>query len=832
MSKPPERTIRKFNPGVFQPDREVIDQFVVRTRELETVLEILRENIGAPSCQHTLVVGPRGRGKTMLLARVAAELRTVPELRRALLPVRFMEESHEVFDIGDFWLEALVYLAKECGEQHPGLSREIEATHAALARNTGGDDIAGRAKAALLDAVDRLGRRLVLMVENLQDLCEEVDDDFGWQLRQSLQSDPEIMLLGTATSRFEALDDAGAAFFELFRILQLDSLNTAECRQLWHAITGEPRNAWQMRPLVILTGGSPRLLVIVAEFARHRTVSQLLEELVSLVDDHSECFRGNLNSLPGTERRVYVALADLWRPSSTREVANRARMGVRKTSALLGRLVGRGAVKVDGEGRSRLYAVAEPLHCIYYKLRRWRDEAAVVRGLIRFMVAFYGQDETAKILGSLLADKAYRQALRSAQAELDSDMGDKIPTGDPAATYRELVQRHRDLCRPDRRIAVAGELLDIGARLGKSGEVERSIEYSNELIRRFESTSIREVRIAVAKAHFNKAVAIQTAGEHMVAVSAFKEVVTRFARSEAPDIQECVGAALLNKGFLHGRLGEPDEAVACYDEVVQRFGGSPLPRLRVCAAMSLRNKGSTLAGPESPEAMRSAIAVWDDLIERFGEDGEPDIQDQMASAMTKKAGAMMKLGEREAAVAICDEAVRRYRTSDRPELRRQVAMALELKARSLTWMGRVRKALEACDVLVRDFGDIAGQHGIAVRWRAMGSRVHALVLAGEEVAASQVFRAMCDELDVAYREMVGKVVWDTIDLMAAGATPSVFADALAQSAEDCPEFVPLLAALRTLAGRPERVPEEFEKVVGDIVEMIEDRRGWVAQVRA
>ncbi len=826
MTKPPERTIRKFNPGVFQPDQEVIQQFVVRTRELETVLEILRENIDAPSCQHTLIVGPRGRGKTMLLARVAAELRTVRELRCALLPVRFMEESLEVFDIGDFWLEALVYLAKECGERHPDISREIEATHAALARKTRGDDIAGRAKAALLDAADRMGRRLVLMVENLQDLYEEADDDFGWQLRESLQSDPEIMLLGTATSRFEALDDASQPFFELFRILHLEPLNTAECQRLWQAITGEQRNAWRMRPLEILTGGSPRLLVIVAEFARHRTVPKLLEELVGLVDDHSEYFRGNLNSLPKTERRVYVALADLWWPSSTREVANRARMGVRKASALLGRLGWRGAVKVAEQGGHRLYSVAEPLHCMYYKLRRWRDEAAVVRGLIRFMVAFYGPDETTEILGSLLADKTYQEVFRGAREDLDPDIGD-IPEGDAATTCRELVQRHRGLCDPDRQIAVAGELLDIGARLAKSGEVERSIEYNDELIRRFESSSTPEVRVAVAKAYFNKATAKQAAGEHMVAVTAFNDVVTRYERSQAPGIQECVAAALLNRGFLHGRLGDPDAAVACYDELTQRFGGSPLPRLRVCVAMSLRNKGSTLAGPESPEAMHSAIAVWDGLLELFGGDGEPDIQVQVASTLTKKAGGQMKLGRNEAAVAACDEAVHRYRTSDRADLRREVAMAMELKAMSLNRMGRGREALETCDALVRDFGDMPGRHGIPVRWRALGCRIHAFALAGEESVASRVFREMCDDLDVADREMVGKVVWDTIDLLAAGATPGVFADALAQSAEDCREFVPLLAALQKLAGRRVRVPEEFEKVVGDIIKMIEDRRGWV-----
>ena len=824
MTQPPQRTIRKFNPGVFQSDQEVIDQFVVRTRKLETVLEILRENIGAPSCQHTLVVGPRGRGKTMLLARVAAELRTDPQLRQTLLPVRFMEESVEVFDIGDFWLEALLYLAKECSEQHPGLCGELEATHAALARRPSGDDMAGHARAALLDAADRLGRRLVIMVENLQSLCEETDEDFGWQLRQSLQSDPEIMLLGTATSHFEALDDAGAPFFELFRLLRLKSLSTKECQDLWHAITGERREARQMRPLEILTGGNPRLLVIVAEFARHRTMPRLLEELVGLVDDHSEYFRGNLNSLPKTERRVYAALADLWRPSTTREVADRARSGVRKTSALLGRLIGRGAVKADGDGRSRLYSVAEPLHCIYYKLRRWRDEAAVVQGLIRFMVAFYGPDETTKILGSVLADERFHSVFRHAQEDLDPSSAE-VPAGRAADTYRELGDRHRGLAGTDWQLHVAGELLNIGVSLAKSGQAERSIEYNDELIRRFESTSIPEVRVSVAKAFFNLATARQYAGQAEAAVTAFTEVVTRFGGSRVPDIQECVAAALLNRGFLQGRLGDPKAAIASYDDAIGRFGDSPISPLRACVAKALLNKGSTLADLESTESMDTAVAIWDDLIKRFGKDSDPDIQVQVAGALIKKASVEITMSRNEAAVVACDEVVRRYRASDRPGLRQGMAMALELKARSLNRLGRGREALEACDVLVRDFGSIAGQRGIPVRWRAMGSRIHALVLEGDESAAVRVFRRMCDDLDVADREMAGKIVWDTIDLIAAGAAPGVFADALADCAEDCEELVPLVAALGKLAGRPVRVPEEFEKVVGDIVRTIEERRG-------
>lgn len=49
-------------------------------------------------------------------------------------------------------------------------------------------------------------------------IVDGYDEDFGWQLRGSLQTDPEIILLGTATTRFEALDDVRDPFFELFRI--------------------------------------------------------------------------------------------------------------------------------------------------------------------------------------------------------------------------------------------------------------------------------------------------------------------------------------------------------------------------------------------------------------------------------------------------------------------------------------------------------------------------------------------------------------------------------------------------------------------------------------
>ena len=410
MNELRDRPIRKFNPGTFQSDREVIEQFVVRKHELDIVLEVLGGNIDSPSCQHVLVVAPRGRGKTMLLARAAAELRTDDALSGCLLPVRFMEESQEIFNLADFWLETLFHLARESAAHDPELARELRETHAALSDRWREQALEEHARASVLETADRLGKKLVLMVENLQSLCKNVDKDFGWKLRGVLQSEPQIMLLASATSRFAGLDDAKQPFFELFRIIELEPLDTDECRRLWQVVSGNTVRGHQIRPLQILTGGSPRLLVIVAGFARHRSLRQLMEELVTLIDAHTEYFRGHLEVLGKIERRVYLSVIDLWQPSSTGEIAVRARMDVRVVSTMLGRLVNRGAVIPEGSGRKRLYAAAERLYSIYYKLRRERDEAAVVRNLIHFMAAFYSKAELAEMSDMLVEESARHQA--------------------------------------------------------------------------------------------------------------------------------------------------------------------------------------------------------------------------------------------------------------------------------------------------------------------------------------------------------------------------------------------------------------------------------------
>ena len=663
MNESLNRPIRKFNPGTFQSDAEVIRQFVVRKHQLDIVLEVLHGNIDSPSCQHVLVVAPRGRGKSMLLARVAAELRTDDGLSNFLLPVRFMEESQEIFNVADFWIEALFYLAKESVSGDPDLSQELQKTHADLVDRWSERATGEHARTAVLLAADRLGRKLVLMVENLQTLNGDVDEDFGWQLRQVLQSEPQILLLATATTRFEGLDDATQPFFELFRIVDLKPLSTEECRRLWEVVSGDTVSRREIRPLEILTGGSPRLLVIVAEFARHRSLRRLMEELVTLIDEHTEYFRSHLEVLPKSERRVYIAVLDLWQPSTAGEVAARARMDIRKVSTMLGRLVERGVVTPApaSNGKRRVYAAAERLYGIYYKLRRERDEAAIVQHLIHFMAVFYRDDELVEISRKLRLEAmdsvAIREGIQRAiteEPQLADVFGFKEPIGP-----EEVTERLGDS------VSAAKALVNKGVKQGRLGEFEAAIATYDRVIGRFGGSDALGLQEAVARALINKGATQGLLGEFEPAIATCDEVIERFGGSDALGLQEAVARALINKGATQGQLGEFEAAIATYDEVIERFGGSDAPGLQEAVAQALVFKSLTQGQLGEFEA---AIATCDEVIERFGGSDAPGLQEAVAQALVFKSLTQGQLGESEAAIATCDEVIERFGGSDAPGL--------------------------------------------------------------------------------------------------------------------------------------------------------------------
>lgn len=572
MSVSPERTIRKFNPGTFQSDEEVIEQFVVRERELGIAIEVLRGNIGSPSCQHLLIVAPRGRGKTMLLARVAAEIRTNDELSVCLLPVRFMEESHEIFCMADFWLETLFHLAREVERCNTDLAQELRKTHGDLTRQWRGDHLEERAQAAVLETADRLKRQLVLMVENLQAMNDAVDSRFGWKLRKALQTEPQVMLLATATARFRDLDDVEQPFFELFRCISLDPLDTEESRTLWQMVSGDKVGERAIRPLENLTGGDPRLMVIMAQFTRQRSLRTLLQHLVSVVDDHTEYFRAHLEGLAKTERRVYLAVVDLWQPSTAGEIAARARMDIRNASSLLGRLFDRGVVTVvDGTGKARRYVGVQRLYSIYYKIRHERD-SAVVNRVIDFMIAFYSTAELVDVLAvpveSTVANVANAVVLiRQGIHYLDNAWPDGA-----IGAFGQAEAQVRHLRSGEARQVAAAAIIHKQSAYLQLGDPKSASELFHQVVKRLDGGDCDDAENLVAMALNNRGNAQMMMGRHEQAVHTFEQIMERCSHRQSLDSRRAVARALLGKGRALIGLGRTGGVLDACNELAKKHG--------------------------------------------------------------------------------------------------------------------------------------------------------------------------------------------------------------------------------------------------------------------
>lgn len=724
----PPRQMRKFNPGLLQSDDEVTAQFVVRSHEFRAVCEVVRSNIDSPSCQHTLIIGSRGQGKTTLLNRVALEIKTNAEFSRYFLPIRFMEENHEVDSLADFWMEILYQFAIGLIKENPELSDELSARHALLMPRWREQEFEGLVRAAVIEAADRIERRLVVLVENAQSLLGNTDETFGWGLRGILQTLPQITLVATAKSRFDALFDPQAPFFHFFRLIELNPLNTAECRRLWEFVRRTETMDVEIRPLEILTGGNPRLIVIIASIANHRSIGQLMEDLVVMIDENTDYFRGMLDSLPKQERRVFIALIDLWQASNTTAIAARARMDVRVVSTMISRLIQRGVVTIvaDNGKRKRLYASSERLFSIYYKLRRERDESAIVEALVQFMASFYTVDDVNALSEELREDAhetiAIQMGIGTAIENhgnfVDSDSRDKIAAIDSALPrsplMEELLQAHND--RDSRKMLNVAERIELGGilsneptpdeqvnqmfieharsiahlRLEAFGEV---IKIGEKLPDNLDQESNTELIREIVGIKINQAWSHLNLGE----ISSAKQISESLIQREN-DLNTTDGSSLIrNMRLILAHVAEAEgnirRAIELFDEVITQKEDSDNELSEWELASCVYNK-IELESRLDLDASKSLIR-FDSFIERF--ENEEKAHTFVIGAMWKKGISYGRLGNFEKELACFDNVIQRVNDRFSCELETCIFNVLMQKGRRLAELGNANEALSCCE---------------------------------------------------------------------------------------------------------------------------------------
>ena len=800
-------TARKHNPG-FLTDDELVGSFCVRTTEFEMLVEVLRECTGA-SNPHQIVIGPRGSGKTSLLLRVAAEVRRDAGLAAAFFPVVFAEESYEVSTAGEFWLECLSHVSVQAPRREDG--PDLQRTFAELRTVRDDRALAERCLGALLDFSDREDKRLVLLVENLNMLFRDMTDpDAGWRLRKVLQTEPRIVLLASATSRFDEIDDPKHALYDLFSVRTLRPLDTGECATLWETVAGRCPQPGTIRSIEILTGGSPRLVAIVARFGAELSFRTLMGSLLDLIDDHTEYFKSHLELLPAQERRVYLALAALWKPATTREIAGQSRMETSKCSAQLTRLIGRGVVQIaGGSARRKQYYLTERLYNIYYLMRRSRRSDRLVEALIHFMESYYSPSELKDIgvriirevesftaemqslagtalvrLMALPAMAAYRPELLAMIPERFADVrvtlelgfnasasagvigpGSASALSDAAETTSGSPEPNghgadRLHARPGEEAdRIARDLLDTAIALNDQNRAEDALDTCEELMRRFGEGEADIARGWAAKSLVTKGGILAGMNRKQDALAVWDDVVLRFGQSETPFHIESVAKAIYNRGVVLNEMTRTQDALDAWEEVVGRFGQSEKPVVLGLVARAIYNKGEVLFF--AMNRAQDALDTWEDLVNRFVQSEIQDVLLPVATALVAKRSALVAMNRFQDALHAVEEMVSRFGESEDPAVLQSMAMTFADKGFVLLALDRLQDALDACEETVGRFGESRDP-------AVLQSVAMALAIKGFALAAVNRFHDAlhacdaCDEVAGRFGENEGPTVLQSV----------------------------------------------------------------------
>lgn len=450
--------ISKYNPHLWSAE-QLRAIFVARTNELADLIHTLRTTPPETVGQHVLLVGARGMGKSTLIQRLALAVEDDPELSAAWLPLRFPEEQYTVATLGQFWANVLDSLAdalQRLGESVIELDAAAERIAAMPA--------AGQVDACLA-AIDRFAderdKRLLLLVDNTDQLFGNIGRDAQWALRATLQSNPRLLWVGGSYQTLEAESDYHDAFLDFFRVINLRPLTVEEMRQALLALAetfgkSEGRTAMirqldlqpeRLPTLRQLSGGNPRTTVMLYEILANGQKGSVRSDLEALLDNMTPLYKARMEALADLPRKLLAHILEHWAPISIGELAAVSQVPNTTISPQLKRLELEGLIekaRLHGTTRSG-YQASERFFNIWYLMRLSpRRQRTRLAWLVEFMRLWFSNDELCTLAQERMRGCA---ASRSAfECEYDLALADALPSQAPEkhALRWSLVKQLRE----------------------------------------------------------------------------------------------------------------------------------------------------------------------------------------------------------------------------------------------------------------------------------------------------------------------------------------------------------------------------------------------------
>ena len=698
---------RLYNPAQLTPE-ELKESFVAREDTLAELLRVTGEQVPGRPCQHMMLIGPRGMGKTTLGLRFLYAVGDDPTLAAQWQPVAFHEESYGIGSLAEFWLTALQHLTRATGDDRWADRAD------SLADDEGDSQrLAAYALAALVDFSEASGKRLILFVENLDAVFGQLRSEREVHaLRASLIERPEILLLGSANAVFEAIRSYGEPFYEFFRLFTLKGLEEADARRMLEAVAhfeGKPeihetlcQEHGRLETIRRLTGGNPRLLVLSCRMLIESPLGSAIEDLEQLIDEQTPYFKARIEDLPVQARKVFHCLSEGWKPMLAKEVAGAAKLSSSHASAQLKQLLEKGyvrEVRLPGAKRAR-YEVSDRFYNIYYLLRFSRTGRDRLERLVAFLYDLFGPAGMRTMYPAALAALRVDGLGTAAVSDWLSVLTPHV-AGDRHFEGREDWQREAlaivaDRVGPDAPIILTIQETFREGKQAKESHFDRWMKRGVEFI---QSGSLEEAETA-----FRNVLEIQA--DSVAAWLGLSSALARQNRfGEAGDILHCVLERVgtdgpevrvlsfttrLLKGIALVELGQREDAIPIFEQASEYVDPSDSIQLRYAAAMASGLSGSFLFELNREE---EAIAAWQRASEHIHTDDPEELRQTAAKAIAARGRILGKLGRDEEAVTVREQVAAYVHPDDPEELRRLAVNALAANNSDLIDRSKYKEAV-------------------------------------------------------------------------------------------------------------------------------------------
>ena len=389
-------SISRFTPSTM-PEDLLERLFVVRKPVLESLMKRVGDLGNTPSPHHTLLVGPRGAGKTHLISLVyhRAKNRAGTDggkpLRIAWLP----EDPWTIVSYARLLAAILERVAPDTG-----VKSADEAELDARLRSTSRKD----------------GPVLVLM-ENVDQILDALGEVGQQKLRNLLQTESGVLIIGSTTRLDRSLSSHAAPFFGFFDTIRLEPFSPEEAREMLTALAREADNAElaerlsnndalaRIHTIAHLAGGQPRLWALLGSALTVEELRDLAALLLSRFDDLTPYYQEQLARLSPLQRLVVAELAAADRPLPVKDIAERVGSDQRSVAKAVGDLAERGWLKPVStiftellDRRRTYYDLAEPLARLAFQIKESRGEPLPL--VVDFLVNWFDADQLRSSDGS------------------------------------------------------------------------------------------------------------------------------------------------------------------------------------------------------------------------------------------------------------------------------------------------------------------------------------------------------------------------------------------------------------------------------------------------